>query len=152
MSLVALLACLERPWHCRYAAGALNLASPEVKIKLADEGEANAAIDVKMYELLETNMMVEEMMLMANITVGTHIHGKYPSCAVLRRHEAPTPERLEPLLQVPLPLWSSRSLVHALRVPAMLRTLPGLTLRLHLLALTRHALHALMTCFDAPHT
>jgi exoribonuclease R len=102
MTLVALLACLEKPRHSRYEAGALNLASPEVKIKLADEREANTAIDVKMYELLETNMMVEEMMLMANITVGTHIQGKYPSCAVLRRHEVPTPERLEPLLQVPL--------------------------------------------------
>ena len=52
-----------------------------------------------MYELRETNMMVEEMMLMANITVGTHIHRSFPSCAILRRHEPPTPEMFAPLMQ-----------------------------------------------------
>ena len=45
------------------------------------------------------NMMVEEMMLLANMEVGAHIHAKFPSCAVLRRHEPPTPEMFEPLVQ-----------------------------------------------------
>lgn len=83
---------------CRYAAGALSLASPEVKFKL--DAETNSPLDVGMYELRETNMMVEEMMLMANITVATHIHKAFASCAVLRRHETPTPEMFKPLLQV----------------------------------------------------
>lgn len=53
-----------------------------------------------MYELRETNSMVEEMMLLANITVATHIHRSFPACAVLRRHEAPTPAMFKPLIQV----------------------------------------------------
>jgi exosome complex exonuclease DIS3/RRP44 len=79
----------------------LSLASPEVKFKL--DAETNSPLDVGMYELRETNMMVEEMMLMANITVATHIHKSFPSCAVLRRHETPTPEMFKPLQQVPSP-------------------------------------------------
>jgi exoribonuclease R len=83
----------------RYDSGALNLASPEVKVSRADEMETNSALDVKMYELRKTNMMVEEMMLLANTTVAAHIHRAFPACAVLRRHEPPTPEMFAPLLQ-----------------------------------------------------
>ena len=39
-------------------------------------------------------------MLLANITVATHIHRAFPACAVLRRHEAPTPAMFKPLIQV----------------------------------------------------
>eukprot|EP00892_Ulva_mutabilis_P007742 jgi/Ulvmu1/533/UM001_0541.1 len=81
----------------RYEAGALSLASPEVKFKL--DTETHNPTDVGMYELRETNSMVEEMMLLANITVATHIHRAFPACAVLRRHEAPTPAMFKPLLQ-----------------------------------------------------
>lgn len=82
----------------RFEAGALSLASPEVKFKLDDS--STKPLEVGMYQLRETNMMVEEMMLMANITVASHIHKSFPSCAVLRRHETPTPEMFKPLLQV----------------------------------------------------
>ena len=37
---------------------------------------------------------------MANIAVATRIHAAFPSAAVLRRHEPPTPEMFEPLMQV----------------------------------------------------
>lgn len=74
------------------------MASPEVKFKL--DNETNKALEVGMYQLRDTNSMVEEMMLMANITVATHIHKSFPSCAVLRRHETPTPEMFKPLLEV----------------------------------------------------
>jgi exoribonuclease R len=87
-------------WINRYEAGALNLASPEVKISKAENEDTNSALDVKLYELRETNMMVEEMMLMANIAVANHIHKAFPSCAILRRHEPPTPAMFEPLLVV----------------------------------------------------
>jgi exoribonuclease R len=83
---------------CRYDAGALNLASPEVKFKL--DTESNSPLDVGMYQQRDTNAMVEEMMLMANCTVAAHIHRAFPSCAVLRKHEPPTPEMFEPLIQV----------------------------------------------------
>lgn len=81
----------------RYEAGALNLASPEVKFTI--DTETNSPLDVGMYQLRDTNSMVEEMMLLANITVAKHIQRAFPACAMLRRHETPTPSRFEPLLQ-----------------------------------------------------
>ena len=85
-------------YFCRTQAGALNLASPEVKFTI--DTETNNPLDVGMYEHRATNSMVEEMMLLANITVATHIQQSFPSCAMLRRHETPTPTMFEPLKQV----------------------------------------------------
>ena len=65
-------------------AGALNLASPEVKIHM-ESAESSDPIDVKQKELMETNSLVEEFMLLANISVATKIHETFPLTAVLRR-------------------------------------------------------------------
>lgn len=67
----------------RMAAGALNLASPEVKIHL-DSSESSAPIDVEQKELRETNSLVEEFMLLANISVARKIQEAFPLTAVLR--------------------------------------------------------------------
>lgn len=64
-------------------AGALNLASPEVKIQL-DSSESSDPIDVEQKELRETNSLVEEFMLLANISVAKKIHETFPQTAVLR--------------------------------------------------------------------
>jgi len=53
-----------------------------------------------MYEHKETNGMVEEMMLLANMSVATKIHQHFPNCAMLRRHPAPPPANFEPLRKV----------------------------------------------------
>jgi exosome complex exonuclease DIS3/RRP44 len=71
----------------RMAAGALNLASPEVRIEA--ESETSDPIDVKTKKLLATNSLVEEFMLLANISVATKIHSSYPQTALLRRHASP---------------------------------------------------------------
>jgi len=81
----------------RTAAGALQLASPEVKFQL--DSETLDPLDVGMYQTRDTNYMVEEMMLMANITVAEKILKDFPSCAVLRRHPSPPPTQFEPLLK-----------------------------------------------------
>ena len=65
------------------AAGALNLASPEVKINL-DSAESSDPIDVEQKELRETNSLVEEFMLLANISVARKIQETFPQTAVLR--------------------------------------------------------------------
>ena len=65
------------------AAGALNLASPEVKIQM-DSAETSGPIDVEQKKLLETNSLVEEFMLLANITVAAKIYESFPQTAVLR--------------------------------------------------------------------
>jgi exosome complex exonuclease DIS3/RRP44 len=65
------------------AAGALNLASPEVKIHL-DSAESSDPIDVEQKELRETNSLVEEFMLLANVSVARKIEEGWPGTAVLR--------------------------------------------------------------------
>jgi exosome complex exonuclease DIS3/RRP44 len=64
-------------------AGALNLASPEVKVHL-DSSETTGPIDVEQKQLLETNSLVEEFMLLANISVAQRIYDQFPQTAVLR--------------------------------------------------------------------
>lgn len=49
-------------------------------------------------QTLETNSMVEEMMLMANVSVAEAIVKRFPSCSLLRRHQTPEPRQFEPLL------------------------------------------------------
>ena len=71
----------------RMMAGALNLASPEVRIQT--ESEISDPVDVKTKELLDTNSLVEEFMLLANITVASKIYSAFPQYALLRRHAAP---------------------------------------------------------------
>ncbi len=67
----------------RMEAGALNLASPEVKIHL-DSSESSDPIDVEQKEMRETNSLVEEFMLLANISVAKRIEEVFPQTAVLR--------------------------------------------------------------------
>lgn len=67
----------------RNEAGALNLASPEIKIHL-DSSETTGPIDVEQKQLLETNSLVEEFMLLANISVASKINEAFPQTAVLR--------------------------------------------------------------------
>lgn len=71
----------------RMSAGALNLASPEVRVEA--ESETSDPIDVKTKQLLATNSLVEEFMLLANISVARRIHTSYPLTALLRRHAPP---------------------------------------------------------------
>ncbi|TDL29343.1 RNB-domain-containing protein [Rickenella mellea] len=85
----------------RMAAGALNLASPEVKIHL-DSAESSDPIDVEQKEQRETNSLVEEFMLLANISVARQIQESFPQTAVLRRHLPPPRtnfEKLQDILQ-----------------------------------------------------
>lgn len=42
--------------------------------------------------------MVEEMVLLANISVAGAILAAYVACALLRRHPTPPPRQFEPLL------------------------------------------------------
>ncbi|KAK0537647.1 exosome catalytic subunit dis3 [Tilletia horrida] len=81
----------------RMAAGALNLASPEVRIHM-ESAESTGPIDVEQKQLLETNSLVEEFMLLANCSVAERIYETFPQTAVLRRHVPPPPTNFE-LLQ-----------------------------------------------------
>ncbi|KAG8780762.1 exosome catalytic subunit dis3 [Serendipita sp. 397] len=83
----------------RMRAGALNLASPEVKIHM-ESAESLDPIDVKQKEQLETNSLVEEFMLLANISVAKKIQEVFPLTAVLRRHMPPPAINFETLKDI----------------------------------------------------
>lgn len=81
----------------RMAAGALVLASPEVKFKISEARDE--ITDVAMYEIRETNRMVEEFMLLANVVVAEKMLKNFPQCSMLRRHPKPSDEMFEPLIR-----------------------------------------------------
>jgi len=80
----------------RIGAGALTLASPEVKFVL--DSESLNPTDVQAYAVLEANAVVEEFMLLANVTVSKKILRHYPTLSVLRRHPAPNRSMFQPLI------------------------------------------------------
>ncbi|KAI9294598.1 RNB-domain-containing protein, partial [Neoconidiobolus thromboides FSU 785] len=81
----------------RLEAGALTLSSPEVRFSL--ENESQDPVDVEMKELHDTNALVEEFMLLANISVAKKIYTTFPLCALLRSHPTPPPVNFENLNQ-----------------------------------------------------
>ncbi len=82
-----LLALSKKLRQKRMDAGALSLSSPEVKVEM--ESETSDPIDVKTKQLLDTNSLVEEFMLLANISVARRTYEAFPETALLRRHAAP---------------------------------------------------------------
>ncbi|XP_035905748.1 exosome complex exonuclease RRP44 [Anopheles stephensi] len=77
--------------------GALVLASPEIRFHV--DSETHDPIDVKAKQLLDTNSMVEEFMLLANVSVAEKIEQEFPECAMLRRHPCPPQANYEPLVK-----------------------------------------------------
>jgi len=65
-----------------------------------DSSESSDPIDVEQKELRETNSLVEEFMLLANISVAGKIQETFPDTAVLRRHMPPPKINFEKLHDV----------------------------------------------------
>lgn len=82
----------------RLDAGALNLASPEVKVHTDSETSDPNEVEIK--KLLDTNSLVEEFMLCANISVARKIYEAFPQVAMLRRHGEPPATNFEQLNDV----------------------------------------------------
>lgn len=81
----------------RIEKGALTLSSPEVRFHM--DSETHDPIDLQTKELRETNSMVEEFMLLANISVAKKIHEEFSEHALLRKHPAPPPSNYEVLVK-----------------------------------------------------
>ena len=81
----------------RVEAGSLVLASSEVRFNV--ESETADPIDVQAKVARDTNSMVEEFMLAANISAAARIYQEFPDCAMLRRHPAPPPSNFDPLVK-----------------------------------------------------
>jgi exosome complex exonuclease DIS3/RRP44 len=116
----------------RTQAGALRLASPQVKFTIDDDGDSSsdgsgggasgAAMPSEMsaHVSVEAHSMVEEFMLLANVTVARTILERFPRTALLRRHPMPEKEAfgfLHDALELHgfgLDLSTSRSLAQSL--------------------------------------
>ncbi|PRT55247.1 Exosome complex exonuclease DIS3 [Wickerhamiella sorbophila] len=83
----ALLKLSKKLKQKRLDAGALNLSSPEVKVMTDSETSDPSSVELK--NVVDTMSLVEEFMLLANITVARKIYDAYPQTAMLRRHAAP---------------------------------------------------------------
>ncbi|KAJ4295868.1 exosome catalytic subunit dis3 [Collariella sp. IMI 366227] len=118
-SIRTLLALSRKLKQKRLDAGALSLSSPEVKVQM--ESETSDPIDVKTKELLDTMSLVEEFMLLANVSVARKIHEAFPQTAILRRHGAPPKTNFDELANqlrvkrgLDLSVESSRALADSL--------------------------------------
>ncbi|CDK26604.1 unnamed protein product [Kuraishia capsulata CBS 1993] len=90
-----LLALSKKLKQKRMDAGALNLSSPEVKVHMDSETSDPGEVEIK--KLLDTNSLVEEFMLLANISVARKIFDAFPQVAMLRRHASPPQANFEQL-------------------------------------------------------
>lgn len=81
----------------RYDNGSVSINNIRLWFSLNEED--NKPSDFGVYELHESNYLVEEFMLLANITVANVLYEKYKGCALLRRHEAPKEENIEKYLK-----------------------------------------------------
>ncbi|KAG0236744.1 hypothetical protein BGX31_003836 [Mortierella sp. GBA43] len=80
----------------RFENGALSLNT----IKLAFEtSEEDVPVGVTVYELKESNRLIEEFMLLANMSVAKQIFEHFPDQALLRRQEEPMERRMADFIQ-----------------------------------------------------
>ncbi|CAD5230545.1 unnamed protein product [Bursaphelenchus okinawaensis] len=77
--------------------GSLTLASMEIRFDF-DEKTGNP-VGVSAKKSLDTMSMVEEFMLLANVSVAERILSEYPGAAMLRRHPVPNQEAFLPLIE-----------------------------------------------------
>ena len=81
--------------------GAIEFDTPEVKVILDKEGKP---IDVVLKERKDTNLMIEDFMLLANKSVAKHLFdltakGKATAASIYRVHDRPDADRIENLAQ-----------------------------------------------------
>uniref|UniRef100_S4RRK4 DIS3 exosome endoribonuclease and 3'-5' exoribonuclease n=1 Tax=Petromyzon marinus TaxID=7757 RepID=S4RRK4_PETMA len=128
---------------------ALTLASPEVRFHM--DSETHDPIDLQTKELKETNSMVEEFMLLANISVAERIVDEFPECALLRRHPAPPPSNYDILVKaaksknIEIQVDSAKALAESLDRAAVPGAPPYLNTLLRILA-TRCMMQAIYFC------
>lgn len=78
-------------WQCKRQASGLpaQLKLDNVKLVYAIDRETGLPTGQSVYVQKEANQLVEEFMLLANITVATRIYKAFPQAAMLRRQPLP---------------------------------------------------------------
>ena len=82
----------------RHDAGAMNYNLPELAFNLNEEKDK--PISLSLYKYRDSNKLIEEFMLLANMAVAHKIFKAYPKKAILRRHPPPNPLMMEDLAKV----------------------------------------------------
>uniref|UniRef100_A0A0P6GI32 DIS3 exonuclease 2 n=1 Tax=Daphnia magna TaxID=35525 RepID=A0A0P6GI32_9CRUS len=77
--------------------GALRIDLPRLAFSM--DWETRTPIGFRVYELKESNRLIEEFMLLANMRVAEKIYGAFPALAVLRSHPPPPTHKLEQLAE-----------------------------------------------------
>ncbi|KAJ1668535.1 hypothetical protein EV178_000208 [Coemansia sp. RSA 1646] len=75
----------------RFDNGALSLNSVKLSFELDEAGEP---IDCWPYAIKDSNRLIEEFMLLANMSVAARIEATFPDASLLRRHSPPLSRRL----------------------------------------------------------
>ncbi|KAF9921345.1 hypothetical protein FBU30_008644 [Linnemannia zychae] len=75
----------------RFDNGALSVNS--IKLAFETDNDQNP-LDASVFELKESNRLIEEFMLLANMSVAKQIFDFFPEQALLRRHEEPLERRM----------------------------------------------------------
>lgn len=81
----------------RFADGALRL--DQLKLAFTLDQETGMPQGCHVYEYRDSNKLVEEFMLLANMAVAHKIHGAFPDRALLRRHPPPQSKMLSDLVE-----------------------------------------------------
>lgn len=103
----------------RMANGALRLDQPKLAFSLDEETKMPNGVSI--YEIKDSNKLVEEFMLLANMAVARKIESHFPKISLLRRHPAPKQKVLKEILELcdkigfPIDASSSGTLASSIR-------------------------------------
>lgn len=79
--------------------GALKIDQPKIAFKFdKDDQRMDAPIDFFKYCIKDSNRLIEEFMLLANISVAKFIYDKFPKISLLRQHDPPNESGLKKLV------------------------------------------------------
>ncbi|CAN9503072.1 unnamed protein product [Ophioblennius macclurei] len=82
----------------RFSGGALRL--DQLKLSFSLDKETMMPQGCFVYQYRDSNKLVEEFMLLANIATAHHIHRKFPKLALLRRHPPPKAKMVDELREL----------------------------------------------------
>ncbi|KAJ1959067.1 hypothetical protein GGI12_004534 [Dipsacomyces acuminosporus] len=80
----------------RFDSGALSLSSVKLSFDLDSSG---TPIACRPYIIKDSNRLIEEFMLLANMSVAARIEQTFPDASLLRRHSPPLPRRLDAICE-----------------------------------------------------
>ncbi|XP_008332490.1 DIS3-like exonuclease 2 isoform X2 [Cynoglossus semilaevis] len=82
----------------RFTDGALRL--DQMKLAFTLDRETMMPQGCYVYQYRDSNKLVEEFMLLANMATAHHIYGKFPELALLRRHPSPKAKMVDELQEL----------------------------------------------------